>query len=144
AVDASSRADAKVALRLALCSRREDLERFELAFLAVFGDERPPGRDQRLDELGAIEKAALPRAAIPSGGMGRVEEEPVMVPAAWSDAELLRTKDFAHYSDAEMALARVLIARLARRGPTRLSRRTRPVRKRGHTPDLRRVLRASM
>jgi uncharacterized protein with von Willebrand factor type A (vWA) domain len=67
------------------------------------------------------------------------------VPAAWSEVELLRTKDFAHYSEAEMALARELIARLARRGPSRLSRRTRPVRRRrGHRPDLRRVLRASL
>ena len=37
-----------------------------------------------------------------------------------------------------MAAARELIARLARRRPTRLSRRTRPSRRRGHTPDLRR------
>ena len=43
------------------------------------------------------------------------------VPAAWSDVELLRHKDFATYTDAEMALARLLIAQLARRGPTRLS-----------------------
>ena len=49
------------------------------------------------------------------------------MPAAWSDVELLREKDFARYTDAEMALARELIARLARRGPTRISRRTRPV-----------------
>ena len=43
-----------------------------------------------------------------------------------------------------MALARILIARLARRGPTRLSRRTRPDRRRGHTPDLRLMVRASL
>jgi uncharacterized protein with von Willebrand factor type A (vWA) domain len=66
------------------------------------------------------------------------------VPSAWSDVELLRHKDFATYTDAEMALARLLIAQLARRGPTRLSRRTRPSRRRGHTPDLRRVVRASL
>jgi uncharacterized protein with von Willebrand factor type A (vWA) domain len=66
------------------------------------------------------------------------------VPAAWSDVELLREKDFAAYSDAEMALARELIARLARRGPRRLSRRTRPSRRRGHRPDLRRIVRSSL
>ncbi len=43
-----------------------------------------------------------------------------------------------------MALARELIAQLARRGPMRLSRRTRPVRRRSHEPDLRRMLRASL
>ena len=66
------------------------------------------------------------------------------MPAAWSEVELLRTKDFAHYTEAEMALARELIARLARRGPTRLSRRMRPVRSAATSPDLRRVLRASL
>src|SRR5205807_6114596 len=57
--------------------------------------------------------------------------------------ELLRHKDFATYTDAEMALARQLIARLARRRPTRLSRRLRPAR-RGHEPDLRRIVRSSL
>src|SRR5207302_3735626 len=66
------------------------------------------------------------------------------VPAAWSDVELLRHKDFAAYSDLEMAVARELIARLARRGPTRLSRRTRPSRRGGHSPDLRRMVRGSL
>jgi uncharacterized protein with von Willebrand factor type A (vWA) domain len=67
-----------------------------------------------------------------------------ILPAAWSEVELLHTKDFAEYSDLEMALARELIARLARRGPVRRSRRTRASRRRGHAPDLRRLLRASM
>jgi uncharacterized protein with von Willebrand factor type A (vWA) domain len=59
--------------------------------------------------------------------------------------ELLREKDFAAYTDAEMVMARELIARLARRGPSRLSRRTRPARRRrGHQTDLRRMLRASL
>jgi uncharacterized protein len=147
AVDASSREDARLALRAVLCSGRADLERFELAFAAVFGSGRPPDDHQPLDELGSVERAALPRAAIPGspGSPPAPDKESMMVPAAWSDAELLREKDFAQYTDAEMALARELIARLARRGPTRVSRRTRPVRRRrGHRPDLRRVVRASL
>ena len=59
--------------------------------------------------------------------------------------EMLRTKDFATYTEAESVLARELIARLARRGPMRASRRTRPAgRRRGHAPDLRRVVRGSL
>ncbi|MBV9915776.1 MAG: VWA domain-containing protein [Solirubrobacterales bacterium] len=146
AVDCTSRADAKRALRAVLCSRREDLEHFEHAFLSVFGDEHPPGREQPLNELGTVEREALPRSgmsgAAPEQATGA--EDPAPVPAAWSELELLRVKDFAHYSDAEMAQARELIARLAHRGPTRISRRTRPVRRRGHEPDLRRLLRASL
>jgi uncharacterized protein len=144
AVDASSREDARLALRAVLCSSRADLPRFDRAFLAVFGDERPPGREQPLDELGAIERAALPRAGIPGSAPPVEEQDPIAVPAAWSEVELIRSKDFARYTEAESALARELITRLARRGPTRRSRRTRPARRRGHRPDLRRVIRGSL
>jgi uncharacterized protein len=144
-VDPADREDARLALRAVLCSSRGDLERFERAFVAVFGDRRPPGRDGQLAELGTIEKSVLPRVAVPDGpppeGAGPGRE---IVPAAWSEVELLRKKDFAEYTDAEVILARELIAQLARRGPTRLSRRTRPARRRSHAPDLRRVLRASL
>ncbi len=147
AVDASSREDARLALRSVMCADRVDLERFELAFTSVFGQGKVPDPSNPLADLGAIERQALPHAAIPGGPAPELIEmgEMEAVPAAWSDAELLREKDFASYTEAEMALARELIARLARRGPTRLSRRTRPVRRRrGHQPDLRRVLRASL
>lgn len=145
AVDSSSRQDAKLALRAVLCSDRADLVRFEHAFQAVFGDARVPLGKSPLDELGAIQREALPRAGVPGSGPRPPEGgEPSPVPAAWSDVELLRHKDFAGYTDAEMALARVLIAQLARRGPTRFSRRTRPSRHRGHSPDLRRMVRGSL
>jgi uncharacterized protein with von Willebrand factor type A (vWA) domain len=70
--------------------------------------------------------------------------DPQVRPAAWSEAELLLDKDFAEYSDAERALARVVVAQLARRGPTRRSRRLRAARRRGVRPDLQRTLRASL
>ena len=148
AVDCSSRDEARLALRAVLCSSHRDLARFERAFVAVFGDGRVGGGTESLEELGTIERTALPHAAIPGSAAqppspdGRAE--PLAVPAAWSDVELLHHKDFAHYTNAEMALARELIARLARRGPTRLSRRMRPAHRRSHTPDLRRVVRASL
>jgi uncharacterized protein with von Willebrand factor type A (vWA) domain len=149
AVDASSRRDAKLALRTVLCSTHADLERFELAFETVFADGRRPLHEGGLDELGAIEKAALPRAGIPAENdtdshPPREDDEPVVTPAAYSSVELLRHKDFANYTQEEMALARELIARLARRGPSRVSRRRRPSRRRSHEPDLRRMLRASL
>jgi uncharacterized protein with von Willebrand factor type A (vWA) domain len=146
AVDCASREDSRLALRTVLCSGRADLPRFDAAFTAVFGDGRAPEAGE-LDQLGAIERAALPRAGIPGTALPaqQAAQEPRAVPAAWSDVELLREKDFAQYTEAEMALARELIVRLARRGPTRISRRTRPVRRRrGHTLDLRRVVRASL
>ncbi len=144
AVDCASRDDARLALRTVMCSHRRDIERFDRAFLAVFGDGRMPDLPDPLSELGAIERAALPRAGIPGSTSGERGQNPLPVPAAWSDVELLRSKDFATYTHAETAAARELIARLARRGPTRLSRRTRSDRRRGHRPDLRQIIRASL
>ena len=148
AVDVTSRQDAKLAMRAVLCSTQVDLERFELAFDAVFGDRSQASQDSLLSELGMIEKAALPRAGIPAENETRSHPEddnaPVLTPAAYSSVELLRQKDFALYTESEMALARDLIARLARRGPSRLSRRRRPSRRRSHEPDLRRTIRASL
>jgi uncharacterized protein with von Willebrand factor type A (vWA) domain len=145
AIDSSSREDSRLALRTVLCSGRDDLERFDRAFAAVFGEARALGDEPSLEELGAIERAAVPSAGIPgSAGQPPPTGEEAAVPAAWSDVELLRHKDFAQYTAAEMALARELIARLARRGPTRVSRRTRPVRRRSHSPDVRRVIASSL
>src|SRR5665213_2626662 len=130
-VDPAAREDARLALRTVLCSQKVDLERFDAAFLAVFGDGRVPSAlDDPLGELGTIERAVLPRAGMgdPEAGAPREGAEPL--PVAWSDIELLVTKDFARFTEDESARARELIARLARRHPTRLSRRTRPSRRR--------------
>jgi uncharacterized protein len=148
AVDPSSRSDARSALRSVLCSRREDIEPFEAAFAAWF-DEYAPAPEPPVD-LGPA-GMVLPRIAVP--GQRRAPDpaklEESLVPAAWSDVELLREKDFARYTDAERLAARRLMARLALRGPLRVSRRTRPSRRRGpHPPgarhDLRRTLRSSL
>jgi uncharacterized protein len=144
AVDAASRADAYHALRATLCCTRHDHDAFAGAFAAVFGEAPDPARDA-LTALGTVPQAALPRVAVPVPAEQRTAIELLEpAPAAWSDVELLREKDFAEYSDAERAAARRLLARLAARGPTRISRRTRPVRRRGHIPDLRATTRASL
>ena len=150
AIDAANRQDAYFALRAALCSRRDDLPVFDAAFAQWFAPrpydpgDPPPG----LDEIATV---ALPRMAMPSPERQVVLEEGDLepVPAAWSDVELLHEKDFADYSDAERRVARRVMAQLAARGPRKLSRRTRPARRRGSPPhsarpDLRRTLRASL
>jgi uncharacterized protein with von Willebrand factor type A (vWA) domain len=144
AVDAGSREQAFYALRATLCSSHADQRAFELAFAAVFGEDRDPAQEA-LAALGDVPRAALPRVTVPALAEERSSFELLEpVPAAWSDEELLREQDFAAYSDAERAAARRLLARLAARGPTRMSRRTRPVRRRGHIPDLRATTRASL
>ena len=146
AVDAGSREEARIALRTVICSGHGDLGTLRAGLPGRVRRRSSRRAAIRLEELGEIVRAALPRAGIPSSAGEAVpaQAEPDLVPAAYSDVELLRTKDFADYTELEMALARELIARLARRGPTRLSRRTKPSRRRGHEPDLRRWVRASM
>ncbi len=141
AVDASSRPEVFFALRAALCSTRAELLAFADAFTAVFGSDEPISP---LDDLGEIAKAALPRVALPPAGDEAAAVDLTPAPAAWSEEELLREKDFAAYSEAERAAARRLLARIALRGPKRRSRRTIPTKRRRDEHDLRATVRASL
>jgi uncharacterized protein len=143
AVDPADRDDAFYALRAAMCSTRAELDVFAEAFSIVF---MTPGNalDDPLGELGQIRRAATPRASMPLDGEEGVAEVDQPVPAAYSDEELLRHKDFADYSDAERAAARRLLSRIASRAPLRMSRRTRPTRRRRDAHDLRATVRASL
>jgi uncharacterized protein with von Willebrand factor type A (vWA) domain len=143
-VDASSREEARLALRAVLCSHHRDLEHFELAFVSVFGDGGQPAADSPLSELGAIERAALPSMGMPDVSGRQAQDGAEPVPAAWSEIELRHDKDFARYTPRENVAARELIARLARRHPTRVSRRTRASHRREHVPDLRQTVHASL
>jgi uncharacterized protein len=142
AVDPTSRGEAYFALRAALCSSRADFDLFAEAFAVVFAPAGEP--ENPLEALGKIERAVLPRVGVPMESEATPVVEDVPVPAAWSDEELLREKDFAEYTDAERAMARALLVRLSRRTPQRLSRRTRPTRRRREVHDLRATVRASL
>jgi uncharacterized protein len=145
AVDAGSREQVFYALRATLCSSHADHEPFALAFAAVFGADADELTGGDLDApFGVTSSAALPRVAPPVAQKLPVTVDLAVVPAAWSDEEILRHKDFAEYTDAERAAARRLLARLALRAPMRLSRRTRAARDRGRLPDLRATTRASL
>jgi uncharacterized protein len=148
AVDPGDREAAYFALRATLCSRRDDLAAFDAAFAEWFAPapRQAPEAPPVLDETARL---VLPRVAVPEAR--RVDElaEVDVVPAAWSDVELLREKDFADYTDQERRLARRAIRKLAASVPTRPSRRTRPAHRRGAPPhaarpDLRHTIRASL
>jgi uncharacterized protein with von Willebrand factor type A (vWA) domain len=142
AVDPAARREAFFALRAALCSSRADFDLFAEAFAIVFAPGEP--FEDPFEALGKIEKAALPRVGIPAEQEASAILEDVPVPSAWSQEELLREKDFAEYTDAERAQARALLARLARRTPQRMSRRTKGTRRRRDVHDLRATVRASL
>jgi uncharacterized protein len=149
AVDAADRDAAYFALRATMCSRRSDLAAFDAAFAELFTapGPPPPGPPPALDEVASL---VLPRWAVPRGETTQtVEADVEVVPAAWSDVELLHDKDFAEYTEGERLAARAIMRRLAAAGPQRPSRRTRPARRRGAPPhparpDLRRTIRASL
>jgi uncharacterized protein with von Willebrand factor type A (vWA) domain len=142
AVDPSSPAEAYLAVRAALCSSRAELIVFAAAWADTFtGD--PMSQLDPMVELGAITKPQ-PRLGVPAAGDEPLLEGVEPVPAAWSEIELLREKDFAEYTDAERAMARRLLAQIARRGPRRVSRRTKPTRRRREVHDLRATVRASL
>src|SRR3954447_10081641 len=145
AIDVSSREQSFLALRTALCKQRSDLDVFGAAFDATFGAADAEKREPV--ELPEAATLVVPRVGVPPapgdhGPPPAFDEAPV--PAAWSEVELLRERDFAVMSDAERALAARLVRRIALRGPTRGSRRTRATRRRGDHPDLRRTVRASL
>jgi uncharacterized protein with von Willebrand factor type A (vWA) domain len=141
-VDPADPRQARLALRAALCSGRRDLALFDRAWAElVSSNER-----RTTNDLDPVATAVLPRVAVPNpppraldlAGHGELR------PAAASQIELLRAKDFGEYSDAERASARAILARVARRGPTRLGRRTHAVARRGSHLDQRATLRAAL
>jgi uncharacterized protein len=149
AVDASDRDAAYYALRPTLCSRHSDFEAFDAAFAELFAvpGAPPPEPPPALEDVASM---LLPRAAVPGDRAPQLAETDIeVVPAAWSNVELLHEKDFAEYTETERHAARAIMRRLAAAGPQRPSRRTRPARRRGAPPhaarpDLRRTIRASL
>jgi uncharacterized protein len=141
AVDPASRRDAYFALRAVLCASHADFALFAEAFAATFATEP----DDPLNALPQLERSVLPQVGVPATTQEEsfgLEEAPV--PAAWSEEELLREKDFAEYTDEERAAVRALLQRLARRAPQRRSRRTKATRRRRSEHDLRATIRVSL
>jgi uncharacterized protein with von Willebrand factor type A (vWA) domain len=149
-VDLARRDDVFHVCRALLVHRHEDLDAFDRAFDAFWaavrtasdageagadradaeGPEPAPGRES----TGLLETAADSAAAAPG-------DEDLEIPA-WSDAETLATKDFAEFSERELAAAREAIERLEWQPGLRRTRRW--VAGRGARLDLRRALARSV
>ena len=102
AVDPADRQAAYFALRATLCSRRDDFVAFDAAFAELFAPPavEAPALPEELEPASLV----LPRMAVPAEEVAvPADAEADVVPSAWSDAELLREKDFADYTDAERA-----------------------------------------
>ena len=134
--------------RLTLIGRQEDLSIYDRAFPDYFLGERSvrATRTKPIKLKLKVEGELPGRGRQDPGGDFREEGGPPqeLVLTAASPAEVLRRRSFEEYSEQEHALARSIMARLASRKPRRLSRRTRPARRRGSRPDLARTFRRAL
>ena len=133
-VSIRNRGDFQAAARSLLVHRREDLARFDEAFDAFFTRRDPLARPQAR-VAGEVPHAA---AGTASGPTGSASEDR----GAYSDREVLRRKDFAEMTPAELQAVRALMAEIVWRVRERKTRRLRPGR--GRLIDLRRTLRRNL
>ena len=146
AVELTSRDEVYYALRCTLVSRHDDLEPFDVAFRAFW--ELAP-----VQQLGGrppdpgIDVPTVPPPVVPAQLLEEVPEddgeEPEQAAAMASPDELLRRRDFAQMTPAELRRLRRLMVQLAALRPLRRSRRLTPAHG-GGVLDARRTLRQAM
>ena len=170
-IDLGRREDLYHAARAALVSRPDQREAFDRLFARFFPPlrrtvvEAPSSNDDAApqgipgDPADADEADSSDAEGEPDTGTGatqfvfELDEPPPSADgedagaspavASYSSNETLRTRDFAHLSDVELAIVRRMMARLRTRYAMRLTRRLRPAR-RGSRLDLRRTIRRSL
>lgn len=143
AVDVGRPDDVYWAGRAALVHRPEDFDLYDAVFRAYWTG--APGLVVRSTPAAVPVTVELDD---PDGGDddddGADRSDGERVAVRYSPAEILAGKDFADYSDDELAEARRLMERMCRQGPMRPSRRHRPVRTDRGRPDVRRTVRAAL
>ena len=153
-VDMSRRDDVYHTCRALLVHRREDFAAFDRAFDAFWRHRLVPGAEARTQERTAVPHRERPPAGEARGARstsrdermpGHEDGEPIEEPGrlrTWSDAEGLAHKDFAAFTDDEVAIAREALERLTWDPGERRTRRW--VAGRGPRLDLRRALARSL
>jgi hypothetical protein len=125
------RADVYWAGRATLVRRPEDVPTYDRVFAAVFDDLTPDDGDRGPPPPTEESVTMLVDAGDTTAGPGD-EPEPIEGPILirrWSDHEVLRDKDFAACTPAELEEAHRIMAGLRLTGARRPSRRTRPTRR---------------
>ena len=150
-VDVGRKSDFYFTLRALLVHRQHDLATFDDAFRVFW---RPPAGDWSPDDLRALgeqRRVGTPQVDVPAkqpdsvdGGAGATLAEPVerVAPMSYSPREVARVKDFARFTDAELAEAKAMLALLRWDLGMRRTRRWRSGL--GLTPDPRRLVRRNV
>ena len=146
-IDIGRRENVRAALRALLVHRHEDLPRFDEAFDLFFRAHRPPSPGLPLFSLGERPRVvARPAQGTPVSFEGDVAGGHVpdasFAVGAYSAAEISRTKDFADFTDAELARATAMLAALPWHLGVRRTRRWEAAR--GTAIDLRALARRSL
>jgi uncharacterized protein len=145
-VGVRSRTDVRAALRSLLVHRHDDEPRFDAAFDLFFRARRGTGMDLPACGPGAEVPDAVPKAAM--GAVAAVLDEVEAgaeadrLVGAYSPVEVSREKDFADFTDRELARAEALIAALPWTLGVRRTRRW--TSSRGGVVDVRPILRRSL
>jgi len=131
--------------RATLLRRPEDIATYDRAF-EIFWDHRRPWKTLVIEEPPLEVQLAIDSDE-DEADTGQPEAEPSDRPTIqlrFSAAEVLRRKDFAHYSADELHEAHALMADLRLAGVPRRSRRLVKSPRGGARPDLRRTIRAAL
>jgi uncharacterized protein len=153
-LDPTNKEELRRAARATLASRPDDLRALDEAFDRYFAhgdplaeqgtassDARPSPQSD--EPLPTEERVVIPSVSWSAAGTDEEAEEEAAIRIVASDAETLRTKDFASLTDEERHAVFVLIRDLALSTPLRETRRYQPARN-GARFDLRRTLRRSL
>ena len=152
-LDPTDREELLRAARATLVSKPDDLRALNDAFDRYFADEAiSPSQDEipapsiprpSEDEPPTEEGVAFSSASWSTSGLHEDTEGEAAIRVVASEAEVLRTKDFAELTEAERRAVFALIRQLTLSAPLRKTRRLRPARE-GERFDLRRTLRRSL
>jgi uncharacterized protein with von Willebrand factor type A (vWA) domain len=144
-IDIGRRSDVYFTLRALLVHRHSDLPIFDEAFRTFWRRPANPTSTTDLRSMGEKRRVGPPEREMPEpsaarGAEGGEHTEPVarVMPMSYSGREVLRTKDFAAFSDEEIREARIMLDRLEWAPDLRRTRRwmAAPV----GVPDWRRLL----
>jgi uncharacterized protein len=154
-LDLGDRGELRLGLRATFVTRPEESAIFDRAFEAFWrqrteADEvaealAGPALPEDMADAAGLEAQGSQRERLALEGWGEEEEDgddPLSVPAA-SEAEALAARDFSTFSAEQLDEVLRLTVQIAKRLARRVSRRRRPVRRRGRV-DLRRTLRANL